>query len=94
MYSKTYVKRPLKIDKTKILITNGSLIKVESIADEHSAILLTCVKAIVGLENKLLVFFRVAVLQSVYCISRTVGTHPQPILHSTLARFAWYNALK
>ena len=32
-YSKTCVKRPLKIDKTKILMTNGSLIKVESIAE-------------------------------------------------------------
>ena len=31
-----------KIDKTKILMTNGSLMKFESIAD--SAILLTCIK--------------------------------------------------
>ena len=37
----------LKIDKTKVLNTNGSLIKVESIANallEHFAILLTCIK--------------------------------------------------
>ena len=35
-----------QIDKTKILKTNGSLMKVESIAEclEHSAILLTCIK--------------------------------------------------
>ena len=37
-----------KIDKTKVLMTNGSLMKVESIAEclehEHSAILLTCIK--------------------------------------------------
>ena len=33
LYSKTCVKRPLKIHKTKILMTNGSLIKVESIAE-------------------------------------------------------------
>ena len=33
MYSKTCLKQPLKIDKTKILMTNGSLMKVESIAD-------------------------------------------------------------
>ena len=37
-----------KIDKTQILMTNGSLMKVESIAEcslgEHSAILLTCIK--------------------------------------------------
>ena len=32
-YSKTCVKRPLKIDKTKILMTNGSLMKVKSIAE-------------------------------------------------------------
>ena len=32
-YSKTCLKQPLKKDKTKILITNGSLMKVESIAE-------------------------------------------------------------
>ena len=31
-YSKTCLKRHLKIDKPKILMTNGSLMKVESIA--------------------------------------------------------------
>ena len=31
-YSKTYVKQPLKKDKTNVLITNGSLMKVKSIA--------------------------------------------------------------
>ena len=37
-----------KIDKTKVLMTNGSLMKVKSIAEcsplEHSAIILTCIK--------------------------------------------------
>ena len=33
MYSKTFVKQPLEIDKTKILMTNGNLMKVESIAE-------------------------------------------------------------
>ena len=33
IYSKTCLKRPLKIDKTKVLKTNGSLKKVESIAE-------------------------------------------------------------
>ena len=33
MYSKTCVKLPLKIDKTKTLLTIGSLMKVESIAE-------------------------------------------------------------
>ena len=32
-YSKTILKQSLKKDKTKILITNGSLMKVESIAE-------------------------------------------------------------
>ena len=32
-----------KIDKTKTLMTNGSLMKVECFA-EHSEILLTCIK--------------------------------------------------
>ena len=33
LYSKTCLKRPLKIDKIKILMTDGSLMKVESIAE-------------------------------------------------------------
>ena len=33
MYSKPCLKRPLKIDKTKVLKTNGSFVKVESIAE-------------------------------------------------------------
>ena len=48
IYSKTCLKQPLKIDKTKILITNGSLMKVKKycrmLQGEHSAILLTCIK--------------------------------------------------
>ena len=42
-------------DKTKILMTNGSLMKVESIAEmlplEHSAILLTRIKRYLVLKN-------------------------------------------
>ena len=37
-------KSPSKLDKTKILMTNGSLMKVEGFALEHSAISLTCIK--------------------------------------------------
>ena len=46
-YSKTCLKQPLKKDKTNLLITNGTLMKVKSTAEcplEHSAILLTCIK--------------------------------------------------
>ena len=35
MYSKTCVKRPLKDRQIKILMTNGSLMKIEIIADLH-----------------------------------------------------------
>ena len=62
-----------KKDKTKILMTNGSLMKVERIAEcslplEHSAILLTCMThyAIFGLTNQFSVVFRVAVLLEFY----------------------------
>ena len=47
LYSKNVLSGHSKIDKTNILKTNGSLMKVESIAEcsmEHSAILLTCIK--------------------------------------------------
>ena len=51
MKLKGYTVKPVfgghsEIDKTEILTTNGSLMKVESIAKclEHSAIILTCIK--------------------------------------------------
>ena len=56
-----------KTHKTKILMTNGSLMKVKSIAD-CPVILLTCIKAIIGLENHFFVSMRVAVLHRFYCI--------------------------
>ena len=59
-YSKTSVKRPLTIDKANILMTDGSLMKVESIAEcsplEHSAILLTCIKRQLVLKTNLCFF--------------------------------------
>ena len=33
VYSKTYLKWPLKIDKTKVLMVNGTLMKVVGIAE-------------------------------------------------------------
>ena len=44
--------------------------KVESL--EHSAILLTCINAIIGLENQFSVFLRVAVLHRFYCKCKRV----------------------
>ena len=56
-----------KIDKTKILMANGSLMKVKTIAEcsplEHSAILLTCIK-----PYQFSVFLRVVVLHRFYFI--------------------------
>ena len=59
-----------KIDKTNILITNGSLMKVESIEECSRRGILQYFDlhyAIIGLENQSLVFFRVAVLHRFYC---------------------------
>ena len=58
IYSKTCLKRPLQNRQNKyILMTNGSLMKDESIAElEHSAILLTCIKQY-SVFKKNLVFF-------------------------------------
>ena len=61
-----------KIDKTKILMTNGSIMKAKVLQnatlgafcntfDLHSAI--------ISLENQFLVFLRVAVLDRFYCIT-------------------------
>ena len=48
IYSKTRIKGPLKNKQKVILMTNGSLMKVQSIAEcsplDHSAVVLTCIK--------------------------------------------------
>ena len=63
VYNKTYVKRPLKIDKAYVLMTNGSLM-IDCVFcnafDLH--------KAIIGLEKQVSVFLRVAGLHRLYCI--------------------------
>ena len=49
-----------KIDKTKVLMTNGSLMKVESIAEcplEHSAILLPCIRQYLVMKNDFWLFY-------------------------------------
>ena len=71
LYSKTCVKRPLKIDKTKIFMINGSLMKVKSMAEFSPWRFLQTtfdLHAIVCLENQFSVFLRVAVLHRFYCI--------------------------
>ena len=51
MYSKTCVKGHLKIDKTKIFMTNGSLMKVKSTA-ECSLNTFELHKMIISLESQ------------------------------------------
>ena len=69
-YSKTCVKRPLKIDNTKILMTNCSLMKVECIAECSLWSILQYFWPALN-DNwswkQFVVFFRVAVLQRFYC---------------------------
>ena len=43
VYSKTCLKQPLKMDKTKILMINGSLVKVKIIAESFNNTF-TCIK--------------------------------------------------
>ena len=60
MYSKTCLKQPLKKDKTMVLKTNGSLMKVESIAECSLGAFCNTFDlhlAIISLEKQLLVFF-------------------------------------
>ena len=55
MYSKTCVKRPLKIHKTKVLKTNGNLMKVDSIAECSLGAFCNTFDlhlAIIGIENQ------------------------------------------
>ena len=64
-YSKTCLKRPLKKDKTK---TNGSLMKVESIAECSKGAFCNTFdlhQAIIGLEKQFLVFFLSGCLRQV-----------------------------
>ena len=56
-----------KIDKIRILMTNGSLMKAESIAECSFCNTFDLYKAIIGIENRLVVFLRVAVLHRFYC---------------------------
>ena len=63
IYSKTCLKRPLKIDKTKVFKTNGSLMEVESIAECSLGAFCNTFDlhyAIMGLEKQFRSSFRVA----------------------------------
>ena len=83
-HSKTSVKWPLKIDKTKMLMATGSLMKVGSIAECSLGAFCNTFDlhlAIIGLENQFSVFLRFAVLHRFYCMCKTsLDTHAD-ILH-------------
>ena len=66
IYSKTCLKRSLKNRQNKGLMANGSLMKVEIIAEFPNTFDLH--QAIIGLENQFSVFLRVAFLDRFYCI--------------------------
>ena len=59
-YSKPYLSNHSKIDKTKVLKTNGSLMKVERIAECSLGAFCNTFdlhQAIIGMEKQFLVFF-------------------------------------
>ena len=60
LYSKTCAKQPLKNkDKTEIIMTNGSLMRVERIAEcsHWSRTLLACIKPLLVLKTNLWLFW-------------------------------------
>ena len=69
IYCKTCVKLPLKNRNNKALNENGSLMKVESIAECFGAFCNTfdLHLVIIGLENQFSVILRVAILYRFYC---------------------------
>ena len=71
LYTKTCVKRPLKKDKIKVLMTNGILMKVESMQNAPLGAFCNTFdlhKAIIGLENLFSVILRVTLLHRLYCL--------------------------
>ena len=71
MYTvKVCLKRPLKIDKRKVLKTNGSLMKVKRIAECSLGPFCNTFDlhySIIGIESQFSVFLRVAVIHWFYC---------------------------
>ena len=64
-----------------LLLMNGSLMQVKSIPLEHFAILFTCIKAIIGLENQFVVFLRVAVLDK-FSVNPTCSVKDEILGHN------------
>ena len=79
MHSKTCVKLPLKrLDKTKILVTNGSLMQDESIAECSKGSILQYFRPAlsnIDHENQFSIFLSVAVLHRFYCTASVNFCH-------------------
>ena len=85
-HSKTCVKRPLKIDKTKVLMTNGSLMKLECIAGCYPWSILQYFWP--AFENQFsTVFLRVVVLQRLYCFPVCVQIYSNLLVKSYQRNF-------
>ena len=75
-YKVLYTVKPVqkghsKRDKTKILMTNGNLMKVESIAECSKGPFCNTFdlhEAIISLDNQFLVFLKMAILHTFYCM--------------------------
>ena len=78
-----------KIDKTKILMTNGSLMKFESILD-CSRNTFDLHEAIIGLENQFLILLRVAVSDKFYCEWAHVHAYQTPTKRSNAQHLVGY----
>ena len=75
------------IDKTKVLKTNGNLMKVKSIAECSLGAFcntLDLQELIISLENQFLVLLRVAILDRFYCILLRLFTMVVIMFHLTI----------
>ena len=85
MYSKTCLERPLKIDKTKVLRTDDSLMQVESIAEYSLGAFCNTFdlhEAIISLEKHFLSFwggrFRLVLMYTIMLYSRPYSRIQSP----------------
>ena len=79
-----------KIDKTKILMTNGSLMKVESIAEcpplEHPAILLTFIKRLLVLKTNFMSFWEWLFYTGFTVLYHSIAEH---VCHGLVFGLCW-----
>ena len=76
--------RHSKIDKTKILMTNGSLMKVKAL--QNAPLSFGLHQSIIGLENQFSIYLSVAVLHRFYCYSQQI----QKFDYSRACHIQWH----